>query len=86
MKKIIGIQELKGDYEGRAYHSYRFYLQVENRENDRGVITENIKVKKSIVDEILNKNQYNDVSDLLGLNVVNIYYDSYKNVVDIIGE
>lgn len=85
MKKIIGIQELKGDFEGKSYHVYRFYVQVENKENDKGIITEIIKVRLPIIEKVLADRNLNDVNDLLNTEIKDIYYDSYKNVVDIVG-
>lgn len=83
--KIIGIKENKGVYEDRPYTNYSVYLQTDNNVNDCGICVYTIKIKEYFLNVILKNRGFTDKSELIGLDVNNIYYDSFRNVVDLVG-
>ena len=85
MKKVIGIKENRGTFNEKPYCNYYIYLQIENNVNDCGICVEHVKVKEDVLNAILKNRGLTDKSEFVGMNVENVYYDSYKNVVDLVG-
>lgn len=54
--KVLGIKRSKGEYQGTEYDNYNIYYQVPNTTESFGTITSTYKVKKKLVDDLLNKN------------------------------
>lgn len=47
---ILGWDRKKGEYQGKAYDNYVFYVEPEARKATAGIIAEQIKVKVAVVD------------------------------------
>lgn len=84
-QKIVGIETITGEYQGRSYSNCYLYFEKPFKEgcNFIGSVYGNIKVKFSVLDEIC-KNQNLSIQDLLGLSIVNVYYNRYGQVTMIV--
>lgn len=83
--KIIGIKENKGKFNEKDYLNYQVYLQLDNGINDLGTCVMTVKVKPDILEEIKKYRGVSQTSELIGLDVKQVYYDSFKNVVNLVG-
>lgn len=79
MKKIIGIRNNKGEFNGRPYSNYHLFVQIDSKENCVGTIVEVIKVKSPVLKEWCERNKLPDLNAALGRNI-EVFYDQYKNV------
>lgn len=79
MKKIIGIRNNKGDYNGRAYENFTVFVQVDSKENCVGQIVETYKVRPNVLAAYVQQQKLPDYKACLGRNV-EFYFDQYKNV------
>lgn len=80
-QKIVGIETISGEYQGRSYSNCYLYFEKPYKEgcNFIGSVYGSVKVKFSVLDEIC-KNQNISIQDLIGLSIVNIYYNRYGQV------
>lgn len=79
--QIIGIQERKGEYEGKPYTNYNLTVLTGN--DEFGAHCKNIKIKKSAMDVILKNHKMTDFKQLLKFEYSMEYYDAYRNLVDL---
>ena len=84
-QKIVGIETITGEYQGRLYSNCYLYFEKPFKEgcNFIGSVYVNVKVKFSVLDEIC-KNQNLSIQDLIGLFIVNVYYNRYGQVTMIV--
>ena len=84
-QKIVGIETITGEYQGRSYSNCYLYFEKPFKEgcNFIGSVYGNVKVKFSVLDEIC-KNQNLSIQDLIGLFIVNVYYNRYGQVTMIV--
>jgi len=73
MAKIVGIQKVTGEFEGRPFSGYRLHMTSE-RKNVIGVCADHVFCKDDSLSDLLDSYK---PEQLLGLDVV-IYYDQYK--------
>ena len=46
---ILGYSRVTGEYEGRAYDNYNFYVQDVSKEADAGIVVDRVKVKTEVI-------------------------------------
>lgn len=83
MRKIIGIEKKDYDFQGHQGYNYRIHMSSDILKNGCGVSVSYIKVKPNVLDRICRREGI-EYTELLGSPVEVIYYDNYKNVVDIL--
>lgn len=79
MKKIIGIRNNKGEYNGRSYENFTVFFQIESKENSVGTIVETHKIKPNVMAAYIQQQKLPDYRAAIGRNV-ELYFDQYKNV------
>lgn len=80
-QKIVGIETITGEYQGRSYSNCYLYFEKPYKEgcNFIGSVYGNVKVKFSVLDDIC-KRQNLSIQDVLGLYIVDVYYNKYGQV------
>lgn len=77
--KIVGIENKKGEYQGRAYNNYIIY----GLENDDNVVGRckcvNVKFKPQNLSLICGLDQ---LEMLINKEVTDVFYDKYGNAID----
>lgn len=87
MRKICGIRQKKGSYQGHDYNKFDIYVASnELPENTEcyGTMIEIIKIKYNTLYQILGAHKYNSPSQLIDMVVDDVDYDRFGNVKDIV--
>lgn len=79
--RIVGVQHMVGEYEGKPFDNYRIYTVDQDRQNQEtyGVCPMYTKVKASVLHQVVAPDKINKLIDK---NVM-FYFDAYKNVVKV---
>lgn len=81
--KIIGIKKFSGVYNDKPWENYKVYCEV-SYDNIYGSEIETFKVKPDVLERIATTRVVGTISNLIGYSFNEVYYDSYRNIVDFV--
>lgn len=76
---VKGIKHSTGEYNGNKYDNYILYVINQDDNNTIGLCPEIVKVKSSLISEVINPLNIDSLID----RDINFYYDRYGKVVQI---
>lgn len=81
--KIIGIKKFTGVYQDKAWEHYKVYCE-KSYDVQFGSEIETYKVKCDVLERIATSRVVGPISSLIGYSFNEVYFDSYRNVVDFV--
>lgn len=85
MLQVVGVQEVRGEYEGRPYHNYRIHCFDGNAKGVVGNAVTFFSIKAVRFENVLQLYK-GKLEDFIGAGI-EVYYDQYRRPlkVDIVG-
>lgn len=81
--KVIGIQTVKGEYQGKPYCFYNITCELPSNDARIGTCCRLFKMKEKQFNNFCSNHKFKTVDDVIGYEFVMDYYDGFKNLTDL---